>query len=94
MITNIGALGIDNALVPLSPYTRCPLIIGVGKVRREPVVRGDEVVIGKKICITFTFDHRYADGAHGAHIVRRFQKLFTQPERFRELFGCREATQS
>ena len=30
IISNFGVLGIDNALVPLSPYCRCPLIIGVG----------------------------------------------------------------
>ena len=39
MISNFGVLGIDNALVPLSPYCRCPLIIGIGRPRPMPIVR-------------------------------------------------------
>ncbi|MEM9281950.1 MAG: hypothetical protein AAGA96_09000, partial [Verrucomicrobiota bacterium] len=33
MISNIGALGLERAFIPLSPYTRCPIIIGLGKPR-------------------------------------------------------------
>ncbi len=44
MITNIGALGIENAFIPLSPYSRCPLLIGVGKPKATPLVQGDRVV--------------------------------------------------
>ncbi len=86
MITNIGALGIENAFIPLSPYSRCPLLIGVGKPRMVPVVRDGEVVAANSAIITFTFDHRYADGAHGSHLMRRFKKLFTNPEAFRSVF--------
>jgi pyruvate dehydrogenase E2 component (dihydrolipoamide acetyltransferase) len=86
MITNIGALGIENAFIPLSPYSRCPLIIGVGKPRQVPVVKDDEVVVGQSVMITFTFDHRYADGAHGSHLMRRFKKIFADPAAFEEMF--------
>ncbi len=86
MISNIGALGIDQALIPLSPYSRCPLILGVGRVREAPVVRDGQVVVGRIATITFTYDHRYADGAHGAQIIRRFQKIFENPEAFSEIF--------
>ena len=86
MITNIGALGIENAFIPLSPYLRCPLIIGVGKPRKVPVVKGDEVVPGNSVMITFTFDHRYADGAHGSHLMRRFKKIFANPEMHADVF--------
>jgi pyruvate/2-oxoglutarate dehydrogenase complex dihydrolipoamide acyltransferase (E2) component len=86
MITNIGALGIENAFIPLSPYSRCPLLIGIGKPRLIPVVQGDQVVPAKSAIITFTFDHRYADGAHGSHLMRRFKKIFTNPEGYRGVF--------
>ena len=86
MITNIGALGIENAFIPLSPYSRCPLLIGIGKPRRIPIVRGDEVVAANSVIITFTFDHRYADGAHGSHLMRRFKKIFADPSAFRHVF--------
>ncbi len=86
MITNIGALGIENAFIPLSPYSRCPLLIGVGKPKKAPLVQDDKVVVGNSITITFTFDHRYADGAHGSHLIRRFKKIFMNPTKFRKIF--------
>tara|TARA_R110002096_G_scaffold54517_17_gene140639 strand:- start:11476 stop:12306 length:831 start_codon:yes stop_codon:yes gene_type:complete len=86
MLSNIGALGLDNAHIPLSPYSRCPVMVGLGKPREIPVVRDGNVVPGKVVRITFTYDHRHADGAHGAMIIRRFQKVFENPEGFRQIF--------
>lgn len=86
MVSNIGALGIDNAFIPLSPYARCPLIIGIGKPRQAPVVRDGSVSVGTCVTITVTFDHRYADGAHGAQLLRRFEKVFRNPKAFRSVF--------
>lgn len=87
MVSNIGALGLDRGLIPLSPYTRCPVIIGIGKPREEPVVRDGEVVPGRVVTISMTFDHRYADGAQGALVLRRFQKIFANPEGFPDVFA-------
>lgn len=92
MITNIGALGIENAFIPLSPYSRCPLLIGVGKPKTAPLVQEDKVVVGKSVTITFTFDHRYADGAHGSHLIRRFKKMFMTPEAYRSVFDGKPPT--
>jgi hypothetical protein len=86
MITNIGALGIDNAFIPLSPYSRCPVIIGIGRPREMPVVKDGAVAVSTCVTVTFTFDHRHADGAHGAHLLRRFQKVFANPAGFRRIF--------
>ena len=87
IISNFGVLGIDNALVPLSPYCRCPLIVGVGRPRPMPVVRGKEIVVAECVTISFTFDHRYADGVHGGLMMRRFQKIFLKPSRYAAIFG-------
>lgn len=86
IITNFGVLGIENALVPLSPYCRCPLIVGVGHPRPIPIVRKGEIVAAECITISFTFDHRYADGVHGGLMMRRFQKIFLKPSRYASLF--------
>ncbi|MDA3798485.1 MAG: 2-oxo acid dehydrogenase subunit E2 [Kiritimatiellae bacterium] len=86
IISNIGALGIENAFIPLSPYSRCPLIIGIGKPRKIPVVQGDEVVVEESMIISFTFDHRHADGAHGASLIRRFKKIFSNPSAHKQIF--------
>ena len=88
IVTNFGPLGLQNGLVPLSPYCRCPLMIGIGKPRKIPVVEGETIVARECVTISFTFDHRYADGAHGAQLMRLFQKIFTDPERYAPIFGA------
>jgi pyruvate dehydrogenase E2 component (dihydrolipoamide acetyltransferase) len=87
IITNYGVLGIDYALVPLSPYSRCPLVIGIGHERLLPVVRDGAVVPEECVTISFTFDHRYADGIHGAQMMRTFRKIFLNPGRYPEVFS-------
>jgi pyruvate dehydrogenase E2 component (dihydrolipoamide acetyltransferase) len=87
IITNYGVLGIDYGLVPLSPYSRCPLVIGIGHERPIPVVRAGEVVAAECVTISFTFDHRYADGIHGAQMMRLFRKIFLSPERYPQVFN-------
>ena len=87
MISNFGVLGIDNALVPLSPYCRCPLIIGIGRPRPMPVVRNGAVAVAECVTVSFTFDHRYADGVHGGLMMRRFQKIFLNPSRYPAVFA-------
>ncbi len=86
IITNYGALGIDYGLAPLSPYSRCPLVIGIGHERPVPIVRKGEVVPADCVAISFTFDHRYADGVHGALMIRLFRKIFLSPDQYPDVF--------
>jgi hypothetical protein len=68
-LTHFVALGLERGLIPLSPYTRCPIIIGIGKPREAPVVRDGELQVERVVNISMTFDHRYADGAQGALVM-------------------------
>lgn len=86
VISNFGPLGLENGLVPLSPYCRCPLMIGIGRVMPKAIVQDGQVVAADCVTISFTFDHRYADGAHGAQLMRQFQKIFTKPTRYAAIF--------
>lgn len=81
MITNIGSLGLDVAYAPLVPWSRVPMVLTVGRVADEPVVEGGEVVAGKVMRLSATFDHRFIDGAHAAELARTMQELFADPER-------------
>jgi pyruvate dehydrogenase E2 component (dihydrolipoamide acetyltransferase) len=83
MITNIGTLGIDEAYVPLVPYSRVPLLIAMGAVQEVPVVKDGAIVVGKVMRLNVTFDHRVLDGAHAAIMARTLQDYFSNPfERF------------
>jgi pyruvate dehydrogenase E2 component (dihydrolipoamide acetyltransferase) len=80
MISNVGALGLEHGLIPLSPYSRVPLIVGIGKPRMMAVVRSGEIVAEEMVRISFTFDHRIADGIHGAIVLKKFITRFENPQ--------------
>ena len=40
------------------------------KVRKEPVVKGDKIVIGQRMSLTLSCDHRVVDGAVGARLMQ------------------------
>ncbi|HAR42371.1 MAG TPA: 2-oxo acid dehydrogenase [Bdellovibrionales bacterium] len=80
MITNIGSLGLDMAFAPLVPYSRVPLLISIGAVRETPVVRDQQIVIGKMLRLTVTFDHRLVDGVQMAKMAETLANIFANPE--------------
>lgn len=81
MITNIGSLGLETAYVPLVPWSRVPMLITVGRVSDEPVVENGQVIPGKVMRLSATFDHRFIDGAHAAVLAKVVQEVFQDPER-------------
>ena len=83
MVTNIGSLGLEEAYVPLVPYSRVPLLIALGAVQDAPVVEDGEIVVGKTMRVFATFDHRVLDGAHASKMVRVLKEYMEHPfERF------------
>lgn len=79
MVTNIGSLGLEEAYVPLVPYSRVPLLLAMGKVHDAPVVEDGAVRPGKVMRLTATFDHRVLDGAHAARMVKLLVPFFEDP---------------
>jgi pyruvate dehydrogenase E2 component (dihydrolipoamide acetyltransferase) len=86
MITNIGSLGLQEAYVPLVPYSRVPLVVAMGAVEEAPVVEDGEIVPGKLMRVCATFDHRVLDGAHAAVMARTLREWMENPfEHFDDL---------
>ena len=78
-----GSLGLEEAYVPLVPYSRVPLLIALGAVQDAPVVEDGEIVVGKTMRVFATFDHRVLDGAHASKMVRVLKEYMEHPfERF------------
>jgi pyruvate dehydrogenase E2 component (dihydrolipoamide acetyltransferase) len=79
MITNIGSLGLDMAYAPLVPYSRTPLLIAVGAVREQAVVRDGQIRVARiaKLCVTF--DHRLIDGVHASHMMKTLNSILADP---------------
>jgi pyruvate/2-oxoglutarate dehydrogenase complex dihydrolipoamide acyltransferase (E2) component len=81
MVTNIGSLGLEEGYVPLVPYSRVPLLIAMGAVKKVPVVVGDDdrIEVAKVMRLFATFDHRILDGAHAAKMSKTFKAMFDKP---------------
>lgn len=79
-ITNLGMFDIDF----FTPIINLPqaAILGIGRIAREPVVVGDEVVPGYQLGLSLTFDHRILDGGPAARWLQRLTKLIQQPEQY------------
>lgn len=82
MITNIGSLGLEEAYAPLVPYSRVPLLMAMGAVRKVPLVDDatDALRIARVMRVFVTFDHRILDGAHAATMAAHMTRLFADPE--------------
>ncbi|MDY0004441.1 MAG: 2-oxo acid dehydrogenase subunit E2 [Polyangia bacterium] len=80
MITNIGSLGLDEAYVPLIPYSRVPLFLALGAVREVPKVRDGVICARRTMKIYATFDHRFLDGVQAAAMSRTLRDWLEAPE--------------
>lgn len=76
-ISNLGMYGIDDFSAVINPPEGA--ILAVGQVRREPVVRGEQVVAGRRLGMTLSCDHRVIDGAVGATFLRALRELIERP---------------
>jgi len=81
MITNIGALGLEAAYVPLIPYSRVPLIVALGAVKEVPLVENGKILVGKVMDMNATFDHRFFEGAHAAVMASVMRAWLEDPVR-------------
>lgn len=76
-LTNLGMFGIDT-FTPLINLPECA-ILGVGRIRRQPVMIGDEVVGRHLVWLSLTFDHRLVDGGPAARFLQRVVQLVDRP---------------
>ncbi|MCA9179097.1 MAG: 2-oxo acid dehydrogenase subunit E2 [Planctomycetales bacterium] len=75
-VSNLGMFGIDAFTPILNPPQAA--ILGVGRIVTEPVVRDGQLVVGKTICLSLTFDHRAVDGAPAARWLQRLSARISQ----------------
>lgn len=77
-VTNLGSYGIDA----FTPMINLPesAILGVGAIRREPVVRDDDSLgVGWRLTLSLTFDHRVIDGAPAARFLASVRAAIESP---------------
>jgi pyruvate dehydrogenase E2 component (dihydrolipoamide acetyltransferase) len=77
-VSNLGSYGIDNFFAIVNPPQA--MIIAVGAIVKKPVVNAkDEIVVGQRLAIGLSADHRVVDGAVGAQYLAEFRKYIESP---------------
>ena len=77
-ISNLGMFGIDHFTAVLAPPAAG--ILAVGRTRAIPVVDAKQnIIVGQRMNITITCDHRAVDGAVGARFLQRFAAYLESP---------------
>ncbi|MDE1854876.1 MAG: 2-oxo acid dehydrogenase subunit E2 [Candidatus Micrarchaeota archaeon] len=78
-ITNIGSLGGGYLSVPMINYPEVG-ILGVHMLKDMPVVRNNEVAVGKVLPLSLSFDHRVVDGADAVKFGNAIIQYLEDPE--------------
>ena len=77
-ISNLGGMGIDSFSAVINPPQG--FILAVGKIAKVPVIDDcDQIVVGHRMSITMSCDHRVIDGALGAEYLKELRHLLENP---------------
>ena len=77
-VSNLGGMGIDSFSAVINPPQG--FILAVGKIIRAPVIDdSDQIVVGYRMSITMSCDHRVIDGALGAEYLKELRQLLENP---------------
>ena len=77
-VSTLGAYGIEQFFAIINPPQAA--ILAVGAIVKKPVVNAkNEIVVGERMTITLSCDHRVVDGAVGADYLGTLRKLIENP---------------
>lgn len=77
-VSNLGAYGIEQFFAIINPPQAA--ILAVGAIVKKPVVNAkNEIVVGERMTISLSGDHRVVDGAVGAEYLGTLRKLIENP---------------
>ena len=76
-ITSYGSIG-GLFAVPVINYPQAG-ILGVGRISKKPVVKGEEIVPGLILPLSLTVDHRIADGGDTARFINSVMGYLANP---------------
>ena len=77
-VSNLGGMGIDSFSAIINPPQG--FILAVGKINKMPVIDNcDQIVVGHRMSIWMSCDHRVIDGALGAIYLKELRHLLENP---------------
>ena len=69
--------GIEEFTAIINPPDAC--ILAVGGIIQKPVVKNGQIVVGNKMKVTLSCDHRVVDGASGAQFLQTLKSILEEP---------------
>ncbi|MCL4746205.1 MAG: 2-oxo acid dehydrogenase subunit E2 [Burkholderiaceae bacterium] len=78
-LSNAGAVRSSRWSTPIIALPQCA-ILGVGAVRRMPVVRDEAIVAASVMPTSLSFDHRAVNGVPAQRFIDTLYELFAAPE--------------
>lgn len=76
-ISNMGMYGISDFCAIINPPQAA--ILAVGGIEDCPCVKNGQIVVGKKMHLVVSADHRVIDGAEAAKFLKTIQKYLENP---------------
>jgi len=77
-VSNLGGMGIDSFSAIINPPQG--FILAVGRITKVPAVDDcDQIVVGHRMSLTMSCDHRVIDGALGAEYLKELRHLLENP---------------
>jgi len=76
-ISNLGMFDVTEFTAIINPPESC--ILAVGAVRKQPVVKNDQLAVGHRMKVTLSSDHRVVDGALAAQFLAEVRRLLENP---------------
>ena len=77
-VSNLGASGVEHLQAIITPPQ--PAILSVGAVTKKPVLNAnDEIVVGHRLSLGLSADHRVIDGAAAAQYLNELRLLLEHP---------------
>jgi len=77
-LSSLGGFGIDSFLPIINPPQS--FILGIGAIIKQPVVNEqDQIVVGHRLIVSGSGDHRVVDGAVAAEYMNALRRLVEKP---------------
>jgi pyruvate dehydrogenase E2 component (dihydrolipoamide acetyltransferase) len=77
-VSNLGGMGVDSFSAVINPPQG--FILAIGRITKTPLIDdGDQIVVGHRMTITMSCDHRVIDGALGAQYLKELRHLLENP---------------
>jgi pyruvate dehydrogenase E2 component (dihydrolipoyllysine-residue acetyltransferase) len=77
-VSNLGGMGIDSFSAVINPPQG--FILAIGRITKVPVVDDcDQIIVGHRMSLTMSCDHRVIDGALGAEYLKELRHLLENP---------------